>query len=76
FEPGLLVGGGVDAIWERAFDAGVITADEFALLKRRGELRDKVIRVDDFPYDFGLREALAEIGPMAADTERAAAWVE
>ncbi|BAL26547.1 acyl-CoA dehydrogenase [Azoarcus sp. KH32C] len=76
FEPGLLVGGGVDAIWERAFDAGVITADEFALLKRRGELRDKVIRVDDFPYDFGLREALAEIGPMAADAERAAAWVE
>ncbi|HJV25219.1 MAG TPA: acyl-CoA dehydrogenase [Aromatoleum sp.] len=73
FEPGLLVGGGVDAIWQRAFDAGVISADEFALLKRRGELRDKVIRVDDFPYDFGLREVLAEIEPATGKAMPAAA---
>ncbi len=36
-----------------AFDAGVITAAERALLLRRDELRNKVIRVDDFPMDFG-----------------------
>jgi acyl-CoA dehydrogenase len=73
FDPGLLVGGGVDALWQRAFDAGVITADEFALMRRRGELRDKVIRVDDFPYDFGLRAALAEIEPNDSRPLRAVA---
>ncbi|MCC4114149.1 acyl-CoA dehydrogenase [Aromatoleum toluclasticum] len=73
FEPGLTVGGGVDAVWQRALEAGVISADEFALLKRRGELRDKVIRVDDFPYDFGLRAALAHIEPQASASVKAAA---
>jgi len=51
----------------------VITADEFVLMKRRGELRDKVIRVDDFPYDFGLRAALAEIEPNDSRPLRAVA---
>ncbi|PKO57709.1 MAG: acyl-CoA dehydrogenase, partial [Betaproteobacteria bacterium HGW-Betaproteobacteria-19] len=60
FKPGLLVGGGVDALWQRAHEAGVISAEEYALLQRRGELRDKVIRVDDFPFDFGLRAALCD----------------
>ncbi|MCK0507267.1 acyl-CoA dehydrogenase [Aromatoleum anaerobium] len=63
FDPGLIVGGGVDAVWRRALEAGVISDAEFALVERRNVLRDKVIRVDDFPYDFGLREALAEVGP-------------
>ncbi|PZA15150.1 acyl-CoA dehydrogenase [Parazoarcus communis] len=53
-------GGGVDALWRQAFEAGVIDADEFALLQRRGVLRDKVIRVDDFPFDFGLKASLCE----------------
>ena len=57
FKPGLLVGGGVDALWVRASEAGIITAEEFVVLQRRGELRDKVIRVDDFPFDFGLKSA-------------------
>ncbi|WP_211162274.1 acyl-CoA dehydrogenase, partial [Aromatoleum petrolei] len=73
FEPGLLVGGGVDALWQRAYESGVITADEFALLKRRGELRDKVIRVDDFPYDFGLRDALGVIASQSPATVKVAA---
>jgi acyl-CoA dehydrogenase len=60
FKPGLLVGGGVDALWQRAHEAGVISAEEYALLQRRGELRDKVIRVDDFPFDFGLRAVLCD----------------
>ncbi|MBS0354594.1 MAG: acyl-CoA dehydrogenase [Proteobacteria bacterium] len=61
FTPGLLVGGGVDALYDAAVAGGIISGDEYALIKRRGELRDKVIRVDDFSYDFGLHDALAEI---------------
>ncbi len=37
-----------------AFAMGVITAEESALLKRRNQLRDIVIHVDDFPFDYGL----------------------
>jgi acyl-CoA dehydrogenase len=37
-----------------AFAAGIVTADEYAVLKRRNELRDIVIHVDDFSHDFGL----------------------
>jgi acyl-CoA dehydrogenase len=47
----LVVGAGQDpAPLARA--AGVISAVEQAQLKRCNELRDKVIRVDDFPMDF------------------------
>jgi acyl-CoA dehydrogenase len=35
-----------------AFEAGIITAEEQALLQRRTVLRDKAIAVDDFPQDF------------------------
>lgn len=42
----------------QAHQAGIITAEELAQLARRSTLRDKVIRVDDFPQDFGLSEAL------------------
>jgi acyl-CoA dehydrogenase len=41
-----------------AFAAGIVTAAEYAVLKRRNELRDIVIRVDDFPMDFGLSQRL------------------
>lgn len=36
-----------------AFAAGIVTAADYAVLKRRNELRDMVIRVDDFPHDLG-----------------------
>ncbi|HRF04728.1 acyl-CoA dehydrogenase [Accumulibacter sp.] len=36
-----------------AFAAGIVTAAEYVVLKRRNELRDIVIRVDDFPHDLG-----------------------
>ena len=61
FKPGLMIGGGVDAIYTAALEAGVITHDEHATAMRRGALRDKVIRVDDFPYDFDLRAALVDV---------------
>ena len=68
FKPGLLVGGGVDAVYDAALAAGVLTPDEYAVLRRRGELRDKVIRVDDFPYDFDLRAALADVAEAHPQT--------
>lgn len=36
-----------------AFAAGIVTPAEYAALKRRNDLRDIVIRVDDFPHDLG-----------------------
>jgi len=40
-----------------AFEAGVISAPEYEVMRRRNQLRDIVIRVDDFPYDFGVASA-------------------
>ena len=40
-----------------AFAAGIVSAAEYAVLRRRDELRDIVIHVDDFPPDFGLGRA-------------------
>ena len=40
-----------------AFEAGVITAAEFEIMKRRNHLRDIVVQVDDFPFDFGVATA-------------------
>ncbi|MDX5363067.1 MAG: acyl-CoA dehydrogenase [Pseudazoarcus pumilus] len=60
FDAGALTSGDVDEVWQRALDAGVIDAEEHALIERRNRLRDKVIRVDDFPVDFDLRASLCE----------------
>lgn len=38
----------------RALKTGIITPEDHALLARRVALRNQVIRVDDFPQDFGL----------------------
>lgn len=43
---------------QAALAAGVVNAAEYALLQRRNALRDRVIRVDDFPSDFGVASAL------------------
>jgi acyl-CoA dehydrogenase len=40
-----------------AREAGIITAEEHALLQRRNQLRDKAIAVDDFPQDFAVEVA-------------------
>jgi acyl-CoA dehydrogenase len=42
-----------------ARDAGILTAEEFTLWQRKETLRKGVIKVDDFPQDFGRAEALA-----------------
>jgi acyl-CoA dehydrogenase len=55
---GRLKGRAPDVLAEAARAAGIISAAEHALLARRDELRDKVIRVDDFPADFGLQRSV------------------
>ena len=50
--------GGADA----AYAAGGITAEEYAVVQRRNRLRDTVVRVDDFAFDFGAGQ---DIEPAA-----------
>jgi len=38
-----------------AHDAGLLSDEEFAVIRRRDVLRDRVIAVDDFAQDFGLK---------------------
>ena len=40
-----------------ALEQGVISAVEYEVLKRRNVLRDQVVHVDDFPFDFGVASA-------------------
>ena len=62
---GRLAAGGGDLV-QAALAAGTITADEHAILQRATQLRNEVIRVDDFPQDFGLSEALPPAPRTAA----------
>ena len=52
-----------DQLIAQAQASGVISREEAGLLARRDELRAKVIRVDDFPQDFGISDANAHIRP-------------
>ncbi len=45
---------------QAAVAAGIISAPEAQVMQRRDELRQKVIRVDDFPQDFGRDEQAAQ----------------
>jgi acyl-CoA dehydrogenase len=45
-----------EALLAAARDTGVITPEEFASMERVNKLRAEVIRVDDFPQDFGVSE--------------------
>jgi acyl-CoA dehydrogenase len=49
-----------------AFAAGIVTPAEYAVLKRRNELRDIVIRVDDFPHDLGRMRQPSPLDKAAA----------
>ena len=40
-----------------AFHIGIISAAEYEIARNRNRLRDIVVRVDDFPYDFGVAGA-------------------
>jgi acyl-CoA dehydrogenase len=45
-----------------ARDQGIISAEEYAQWQRKEALRRRVIRVDDFPQDFGRAEILEKLG--------------
>ncbi len=47
-------------IADAAHAAGGLTAEEYALLKARDALRDRVIAVDDFPRDLSIQAARAD----------------
>ena len=40
-----------------AFEAGVISVADFEIMKARNHLRDIVVHVDDFPFDYGVATA-------------------
>ena len=45
-------------IADAAFAISGITAEEYAVVKRRNRLRDCVVKVDDFPFDLGASGAI------------------
>ncbi|MGE8655983.1 MAG: acyl-CoA dehydrogenase [Achromobacter sp.] len=46
---------------DAAFAAGGITAEEHAVVKHRNNLRDIVVKVDDFPFDLGVTGAVKPV---------------
>jgi acyl-CoA dehydrogenase len=62
-----IAGLGFDALLTDALAKGVINSDDKRLLERREALRQKAIRVDDFPQDFGLGQPNAHLRPADPD---------
>jgi acyl-CoA dehydrogenase len=56
-----------------ARDKGILTAEEFAQWQRRETLRRQVIKVDDFPQDFGRAEIMQKLEREQPPAARAAA---
>jgi len=67
---GAIAGTTQEELERAALAAGIITSAEQAHLRRTARLRDEVIRVDDFPQDFG-RSELEQ--PAAQETAHKAA---
>ncbi len=55
-----------------ALDAGILSQDEFLLWQKKETLRRNVIKVDDFPQDFGRAEIQRRLAPADATAARAA----
>ena len=53
-------------IAQAAFAKGIVNAEEYAILKRRNQLRDIVIHVDDFPFDYGFSQSQQQVEKAAA----------
>jgi len=62
FVPAPSLTGDVDAVWSQARAEGLVSDDEFRLIAQRNRLRDKVIRVDDFPFDLDPAGAVSPSG--------------
>ena len=54
-----------------ARDAGIVTAEEYALWQRKEALRKSVIKVDDFPQDFGRAEIVEKLEKQAVKAKAA-----
>jgi acyl-CoA dehydrogenase len=63
---GTIQGKAPENLAQAAAAANVITAEEQSILKRAAQLRDEVIRVDHFPQDLGLSEAIRPAEPQRA----------
>jgi acyl-CoA dehydrogenase len=63
---GAIGGRGTEELAQGAFAEKVISGEELSLLKRAAQLRDAVIRVDDFPQDLGRSEAIRPAQPQRA----------
>jgi hypothetical protein len=57
---------------QTAHELGILTADELQKWQRREALRRNVIKVDDFPQDFGRAEALQKLSSEAILKAKAA----
>ena len=57
---------------ELAKDAGLISAEECAQWQRKESLRKHVIKVDDFPQDFGRAEILVKLAQAQSKAAPAA----
>lgn len=55
-----------EALLADALAKSIVTAEDKALLERREVLRQKAIRVDDFPQDFGIGNPAAHVRPAEA----------
>jgi acyl-CoA dehydrogenase len=62
---------GVDTA-QLAREAGVISAEEHAQWQKKEALRKRVIRVDDFPQDYGRAEALQALAAEKPEQAKAA----
>jgi acyl-CoA dehydrogenase len=60
---GAIRGAGPEELAQGAFAEKVISGEELSLLKRAAQLRNEVIRVDDFPQDLGRSEAIRPAQP-------------
>ena len=49
-----------------AFEAGVISLSDYEIVKHRNRLRDVVVHVDDFPFDYGVATAHKPAGDRMA----------
>src|SRR3989442_10594440 len=54
-----------------ARDAGIVTAEEYVLWQRKEALRKNVIKVDDFPQDFGRAEIVGKLEKQAVKAKAA-----
>ncbi len=60
--------GNVRDITDLAHQMDQITDEEYAVVRERDRLRDKVIHVDDFPFDLGLSRMRADTSASTSTT--------